>query len=47
VELFDAVAVETSSHLGFEQGRFDVIAAVAARREAQGMDLERLQELDR
>jgi outer membrane protein TolC len=47
VELFDAVAAETGSRLAFEQGRFDVIAAVAARRQAWGLDLEPLEELDR
>ena len=47
VELFDAVAAETGSRLAFEQGRFDVVAAVAARRQARGLDLSPLEELDR
>jgi outer membrane protein TolC len=47
VELFDAVAAETGSSLGFEQGRYDVIAGIAARRQAWGLDLDLLGELDR
>ena len=47
VELFDAVAAETGSRLAFEQGRFDVVAAVASRRQARGLDLSPLEELDR
>jgi outer membrane protein TolC len=47
VELFDAVAAETGSRLAFEQGRFDVLTAVAARRKARGLDLSLLEELDR
>jgi outer membrane protein TolC len=46
VELFDAVAAETGSRLGFEQGRYDVITGVAARRQARGLDLGLLEELD-
>jgi outer membrane protein TolC len=47
VELFDAVAAETGSRLAFEQGRFDVVTAVAARRQARGLDITPLEELDR
>jgi len=47
VELFDAVAAETGSRLAFEQGRFDVVTAVAARRQARGLDISPLEELDR
>jgi outer membrane protein len=47
VELFDAIAAETGSRLAFEQGRFDVLTAVAARRQARGLDLSLLEELDR
>ncbi|HEU5170010.1 MAG TPA: TolC family protein [Gemmatimonadales bacterium] len=46
VELFDAVAAETGSRLAFEQGRFDAIAAAAARRQALGLDLALLEDLD-
>jgi hypothetical protein len=47
VELFDAVAAETGSRLAFEQGRFDVVTAVAERRQARGLDISPLEDLDR
>jgi outer membrane protein len=47
VELLDANAAEMRSRLAFAQGRYDVIAAAAARRQAMGLDLEVFDALDR
>jgi outer membrane protein TolC len=47
VELFDAVAAETDSRLGFAQGRFDVIAGATAWRQSRGLDLGSFEELER
>lgn len=47
VELLDASAVETATRLRHAAARFDLIVAVAARRQARGLPLTALDVLDR
>lgn len=47
VELLDAAATETAARLRQAAARYDVIAAVAARRQARALDLTVLTTLDR
>lgn len=47
VELLDAAAVETATRLRHAAARFDLIVAVAARRQAKGLSLGALDLLDR
>ncbi len=47
VELSDAAAIETQSRLGYAEGRFQAITAVAGRLRALGVGLEPITALDR
>jgi len=46
-ELLDAAATETNTHLALSAARYDLIAAIAARRQAMGLDVAALASLDR